>query len=107
VPRGLRGVLHLDEDSCTIYADRPFVCRQYLVTSPAALCQDPFNNPVEPLPMPIAAAGATLRTAEKTLGTPQYTVPLVLALEYAESRRSELERTFAAQALYQNWLESL
>jgi Fe-S-cluster containining protein len=97
----------LDHDSCTIYADRPFVCRQYLVTSPAALCADPFNNPVEPLPMPIAAAGATLQTAEKMLGAPQYTVPLVLALEYAESRRQELERTFAAQALYQNWIEAL
>jgi hypothetical protein len=70
-------------------------CRQYLVTSPAALCEDPFNNPVEPLPVPIAAAGATLQTAEKMLGAPQYTMPLVLALEYAESRRQELERTFA------------
>ena len=34
--------------------------------------------------MPIAAAGATLAIAEQMLGTPQFTVPLVLALEYAE-----------------------
>jgi Fe-S-cluster containining protein len=97
----------LENDSCSIYAERPFVCRQYLVTSPAALCADPFHNRVEPLPLPIAAAGATLQTAEKMLGSPQYTVPLVLALEYAEAHREELERTFAVEGLYQTWLQAV
>lgn len=97
----------LDNDSCSIYAERPFVCRQYLVTSPAALCADPFNNPVEPLPLPIAAAGATLQAAEKMTGSPQFTVPLALALEYAQAHRQELERTFDAQDVYQSWLQAL
>jgi Fe-S-cluster containining protein len=97
----------LEQDSCTIYPERPFVCRQYLVTSPATLCADPFNNPIKPLPMPIAAAGATLHVSEKMLGAPQFTVPLVLALEYAESTRRELQRTFPAPALYQDWVEAL
>ncbi|MBI3408946.1 MAG: YkgJ family cysteine cluster protein [Planctomycetes bacterium] len=97
----------LEDDSCGIYEVRPFVCRQYLVTSPAALCVDPFNNPVRPVPMPIAAAGATLQAGEKLTGTFQFTVPLVLALEYAESRRQELEQTFPARPLYQTWLEAV
>jgi len=97
----------LENDSCSIYADRPFVCRQYLVTSPAELCEDPFRNPVKPVPMPIAAAGAALQTAEKMLDSPQYTVPLILALEYVARARPELERTFAAPELYKTWLGAL
>ena len=31
----------LEEESCSIYADRPISCREYLVTSPAANCADP------------------------------------------------------------------
>jgi Fe-S-cluster containining protein len=97
----------LENDSCSIYAERPFVCRQYLVTSPAALCQDPFHNSIARLPVPIAAAGATLEIAEKNLGSPQYTVPLVLAFEYTEGHRAELERTFDAPELYRSWVQAL
>ncbi|MCI0640429.1 MAG: YkgJ family cysteine cluster protein [Gemmataceae bacterium] len=97
----------LEDDSCSIYAERPFVCRQYLVTSPASLCQDPFHNPIARLALPIAAAGATLAIAEKTLGAAQFTVPLVLALDYAESHRAELEQTFAAPGLYRDWVQAM
>jgi Fe-S-cluster containining protein len=97
----------LEDDACGIYPERPFVCRQYLVTSPAELCRDPFTNPVEPIPMPVAAAGAALQTAEDLLGTPQYTVPLVLALEYAEAHREELERTYDARDLFRRCVEAL
>ena len=97
----------LEDDACSIYRDRPFVCRQYLVTSPADLCQDPFDNPVEPIPIPIGAAGVALETATAMLGKPQITVPLVLALEYAEEHRTELERTFEPEVLYRRSIKAL
>jgi Fe-S-cluster containining protein len=97
----------LEGDACGIYAERPFVCRQYLVTSPAELCVDPFHNPVRPVRLPIAAAGAALRAASAALGRPQYTVPLVLALEYAAAHREELERTFPAEELTRRWVGAL
>jgi len=53
----------LEEDACSIYEDRPFVCRQYLVTSPAELCRDPFVNPVTPVAAPFAAASRCDRPA--------------------------------------------
>jgi Fe-S-cluster containining protein len=94
----------LEDDRCSIYAERPFVCRQYLVTSPAALCADPLHNPVAPVAMPLAAATATLDSATELLGTPQYTVPLVLALEYAAAHRQQLEERFLAADVFRNWL---
>jgi Fe-S-cluster containining protein len=97
----------LEDDACGIYADRPFVCRQYLVTSPAELCADPFHNPVRPIPIPVAPATATLRIAEDVAGTPPYTVPLVLALEYAQAHREELERTAPSPALARRWVTAM
>ena len=84
----------LEDDACGIYPDRPFVCRQYLVTSPVPLCTDPFRNPVKPVPIPARFATAMLTAAEQLIGTPQYTVPLALALEKAERHDAELSRTF-------------
>jgi Fe-S-cluster containining protein len=97
----------LEDDACSIYQDRPFVCRQYLVTSPAERCQDPFTNPVEVIPMPVAAAGAMLRTATSLLERLQFTVTLTLALEYAQAHRSELERTFPSRKVFGQAVEEL
>jgi Fe-S-cluster containining protein len=97
----------LEDDRCSIYADRPFVCRQYLVTSPAALCSDPFQNPVQPVPIPLKPAHATLQIAGEQLGRPQFTIPLALALEYAEAHREELSRTYAAEPLARRWISLL
>jgi Fe-S-cluster containining protein len=97
----------LVDHGCSIYSERPFVCRQYLVTTPAALCADPLNQPVAPVPMPVRFASAMLATAEATLGTPQYTVPLVLALAYADENKDELERTFPAKTVVETALRHL
>ncbi len=58
----------LDEDACSIHPQRPFVCRQYLVTSDPALCADPFANKAEVIPMPLHAATAALAISETAYG---------------------------------------
>ncbi len=101
----------LDDDACSIYEDRPFVCRQFLVTSPAsmcaAMCADPFHNPVQVVPLSIAAAKATLQVVEEALATPQCSIPLVLALDYAEAHRTELERTYPAEDVARRWVKAI
>jgi Fe-S-cluster containining protein len=90
----------LSDDACSIYAERPFVCRQYLVTSPPHLCLAPLDNPVEPVRTPAAFATAMLAHGETLSDRAQHTVPLVLALEYAEANRAELMRTCDARAAF-------
>jgi Fe-S-cluster containining protein len=97
----------LEDDACSVYADRPFGCQHYLVTSPVELCSDTLNNPVRRVKMPLAAAGATLKVTEEQLGWPQHTVPLVLALEYAVRHRAELERTYDAAPLARQWVQAV
>lgn len=42
----------LEEESCSVHPERPLVCREYLVTSPAELCAGPKQEGVTPLPVP-------------------------------------------------------
>lgn len=97
----------LDDDACSIHPQRPFVCRQYLVTSDPALCADPFAHQAEVIPMPLRAATAGLAVSEAAYGRPQHTVPLTLALAYARRHRDELERQFEAEPLFRQWLGAL
>jgi Fe-S-cluster containining protein len=117
-PERARGIAHayfklglvcpfLDDDACSIHPQRPFVCRQYLVTSDPALCADPFANKADVIPMPLHAATAELAISETAYGRAQHTVPLTLALEYARRHRGELEQRFDAEPLFRQWLGAL
>lgn len=97
----------LEDDACSIHPQRPFVCRQYLVTSDPALCADPFEHRADVVPMPLHAATAELAIAEAAYGRPQHTVPLTLALEYARRHRGELEGRFEAEPMLRAWLAAL
>lgn len=97
----------LEDDACSIHPRRPFVCRQYLVTSDPALCADPFGNPVEVVPMPVHAATAMLSAASTAMETPQYTVPLTLALEHARIHRDALRQRVDAEPVFRDWLQAL
>lgn len=97
----------LEDDACSIHPQRPFVCRQYLVTSDPALCADPFANKADVIPMPLRAATAELAVSEAAYGRPQHTVPLTLALTYARRHRDELERRFDAEPIFRQWLGAL
>lgn len=94
----------LFDDACGIYAERPFVCRQYLVTSPPLLCDAPLDNAVKPIPMPVAFATATLEAGEAVTGRAQYTVPLALALDYAKAHRAEIEKPGPAKQVFEQVL---
>jgi Fe-S-cluster containining protein len=75
----------LEDESCSIYEDRPIACREYLVTSPAANCATPSAETVKGVPVPIRASHALAR-----LGTSRF-VPLTVAPEWAENHPDVVE----------------
>ena len=97
----------LVDSACGIYAERPFVCRQYLVTSPPELCTAPLDNPVRPVEMPAAFATAMLQAGETLTGCAQYTIPLILALDYVEANRDELERIYDSNVAFGEVMRAL
>jgi len=74
----------LEEESCSIHPDRPLVCREYLVTSPAELCAGPAQEGVTPVPVPkvsLAARGLQDESEEW--------FPLALLMDWAKHRPKE------------------
>ncbi len=48
----------LEEESCSIHPERPLVCREYLVTSPAERCGGPAQEGVTPVAVPKVSMAA-------------------------------------------------
>ena len=73
----------LDDEICSIYSWRPITCRQYLVTSPASLCVDPFANNVRRLSLSVNATDLLAQVTADVLGEPFRMIALPLALNWA------------------------
>jgi Fe-S-cluster containining protein len=82
----------LENESCSIYADRPLVCREYLVTSPAERCARLYEVPIDPLELPIHMGDVLVHVGHEMAGADKEAIPLVLALEWAEAHPGALAR---------------
>lgn len=71
----------LEEESCSIHPDRPLVCREYLVTSPAELCAGPRQEGV----MPVAVPKVSL-AARKLQDDDDEWFPLAMLMDWARKR---------------------
>lgn len=83
----------LEDESCSIHPERPLVCREYLVTSPAERCRDLFKEPVELVELPLHVPPAMVTLSNRVAGTPQESIPLVLSLEWAQAHPDALAGT--------------
>ena len=74
----------LEEGSCSIYADRPLICREYLVTSPAVNCEHPTPETIDQLPLAAKPTQALTAhsTTESDNAAKQRWLPLPLALRF-------------------------
>jgi Fe-S-cluster containining protein len=80
----------LEDESCSIYADRPIVCREYLVTSAVEHCAHPTAGTIRAVKMPVKVwtALARLDGSSSSQGKLPW-VPLILAPEWAEAHPEE------------------
>lgn len=97
----------LEEESCTIHPDRPVVCREYHVTSPAATCADLYGGAVVSVQPPLHVGDALARVAARVAGTPPSTIPLVLALEWAEANGERLRAPCDGMAVFRAFVEEI
>jgi len=81
----------LDNETCSIYSWRPITCRQYLVTSPASLCVDPFANNVRRLSLPLQVTDLLTQRTADVLDEPLRMTALPLSLNWA-SENQELAK---------------
>lgn len=73
----------LEDESCSIYAERPIACREYLVSSPPQRCSALTAETIEPVPLPTRVWAAAAQE-EKGIpnSDPAPCVPLVVALRW-------------------------
>ena len=77
----------LEDESCSIYAQRPLVCREYLVTSAAEHCFDAASPKVHRIPLPVFASLA-VPMLEST-DPRDSRLALVLALEWTDAHAGD------------------
>lgn len=77
----------LEDESCSIHPERPLVCREYLVTSPAELCAGPDQEGVTPVAVPKVSMAARRLQDEK-----DDWFPLALLMAWARTRPRKVER---------------
>ena len=80
----------LEDESCSIYADRPLVCREYLVTSAVEHCVRPTAETIRAVKMPVKVWTALARLNAKSSAQGKLPwVPLIVAPEWAEAHPEE------------------
>ncbi len=91
----------LEDESCSIHADRPLVCREYLVTSPPELCAGPVQDGVVPSKVPKLSPAA-----RKLQDDGDDWLPLALLRGWRDRRRRPAEHRTGPEWV-QRFLEKL
>jgi Fe-S-cluster containining protein len=83
----------LEDESCSIYEERPIACREYLVTSPPANCSAPTANTISCVAIPVSVSKAIRWLTAEAGATRAIWLPLILAPFWAADHADEPERT--------------
>jgi len=75
----------LENESCSIHPIRPMACREYLVTSPPELCQDPEQNTLKAVQFPLKVSQALFAIGRELTADAQGWIPLVFLAGWARS----------------------
>ena len=84
----------LEDEACSIYEERPVICREYLVTSPPGNCAHPTRETIATVPVPGSVYRAISWLTSPAGAEQPGWVPLVLAPEWADAHpEPEPDRT--------------
>jgi len=74
----------LIDESCSIHPDRPLVCREYLVTSPAENCVAPTKDNIEKVPIFMQPSKAMLKVGRTKNSEGISSLMMIEALDFVE-----------------------
>lgn len=75
----------LENESCSIHPNRPLACREYLVTSNPQFCATPETEQIQGVPIGAKISRVMRRMDSDARDNGASFVPLVMALEYADT----------------------
>lgn len=81
----------LEDESCSIHPDRPLICREYLVTSPAANCSSPSPESIRRVPIFLKPSKALLKVGRTANTEGISSLMLIEALDFVERHGDDFE----------------
>jgi len=75
----------LENENCGIYSIRPLACREYMVTSPPELCQDPAKFDVAGVQLPVKLSHVLYAFGRQMERDTRGWIPLVFLLAWGKS----------------------
>ena len=96
----------LEDESCSIHPDRPLVCREYMVTSPAENCISPTDESIEKVPIFMRPSKAILRLGRTKNMDGISSLMLVEALDFT-SRNAEIFEEKDGQTWARDFFDAL
>ncbi len=95
----------LEEESCSIHPYRPSMCREYLVTSPAAWCASPYAHTIERVPVSVRLSRSLALLTGELLEEPPRLIPLTLAVQFARENKPLATRQWEAKPMIERLIE--
>lgn len=97
----------LEDELCSIHPDRPLVCREHHVSSPAENCARLYELGVDRIE-PAARVGEALAAAtDAVAGDYGWMIPLALSLEWAENNPTALAGDHDGLEMFQTFLNQV
>lgn len=97
----------LEDECCSIHAERPSACREYLVTSPASNCAQPTAETVEMVRHSAKFSEVLFSFCDKPGTAPPSVLPLILILALQPSGRPWFNQRDYAPRLFEEFLRRL
>jgi len=97
----------LEDESCGIYEQRPAVCRQYHVSSPAANCSHVFEVAIDRLEPTFHVSELLGILSEKLTNIEQSTLMLIQSLEWSEAHGELLEQPSDGGLMFRSLMDEI
>jgi Fe-S-cluster containining protein len=97
----------LEDESCSIHRDRPSICREYLVTSPAANCSAPSADNIAKIPLPAKLSRILFRFGDGVGEQPPRWLPLPLLLDWTAGHKRDTQPAILAPQLFENFMRKV
>jgi Fe-S-cluster containining protein len=97
----------LEDESCSIHPDRPTICREYLVVSPAEHCSHPGEGKIEQVTLRARPSITLYKFRAEGPSAESHFLPLVLLLEWAARRDGDAEPSLAGPTLLRKFLREM
>lgn len=96
----------LENDSCSIYEDRPIACREYNAVTPPALCEA-FDPAIETLERPVRLGEALTKAGNDVAKTKDRAIALPLVLEWVGLRAKAFAGEYDGEKLFWALVEAI